>query len=217
MKRLTRLLARLVGEPLVRLLALTWRVEVAGGSELRALEGTGQPYVLLCWHEVLLPVMWHHRRRGIAAVVSEAREGQYLARFATGLGYELIRGSSTRGRVRALWGAIRALREGTPVGMTPDGPRGPSRVFKPGAIRAAGLGGARVVPVHAAGRAWRAGSWDRFMIPVPFARIRVAYGRIFTVPPTREHWPGATSMALAQLAEAERLAEWPDGVVTRTA
>jgi lysophospholipid acyltransferase (LPLAT)-like uncharacterized protein len=210
-------LARWLGPPAARLLARTWRIEVLGSDRWsQALLGA-RPYVLLSWHEALLPVMWHHRGRGIAALVSEARDGEYLARFARSLGYRLIRGSSSRGGRRALLGAIRALREGTPVGVTPDGPRGPRRVVKPGALAAAERGGALIVPVHADSRpAWRAGSWDGFLVPPPFARVRVAYGEPFAVGAggiTRE---AAVARATGELEAAMRLAAWPNGAVTPT-
>ena len=152
--------------PLVaRVVAGSWRVQVIGGEVWDVVARSGLPYLLLCWHEALLPIMWHHRGRGIAAVISEARDGEYLAQFASRLGYGTIRGSSTRGGRRALAGAVRALDAGTPVGITPDGPRGPRRVAKPGAILAAAMTGALIVPVHADARpAWRARSWDRFQI-----------------------------------------------------
>ena len=212
-----RVLARWLGPSVARLLARTWRIQVIGsdrGSE--ALHGS-RPYVLLSWHEALLPVMWHHRGRGIAALVSEARDGEYLAGFARSLGYHLIRGSSTRGGRRALLGAIRALRDGTPVGVTPDGPRGPRRVVKPGALAAAEKGGAMIVPVHADSRpAWRAGSWDRFLVPPPFARVRVAYGEPFAVGAGGLSREVAVVRAEGELEAAMRLAAWPDGAATPT-
>lgn len=173
--------------------------------------------MLLCWHDALLPVMWHHRNRGIAAVVSEARDGQYLAAFAASLGYGLIRGSSTRGGRRALRAAIRALQQGTPVGITPDGPRGPRRIAKPGAVTAAARTGAVVLPVHAEARpAWRARSWDRFLVPAPFAKVRVAYGEPFEVAAGGVAEEAARMRAARELDQAARLASWPDGGETRT-
>lgn len=161
--------------------------------------------------------MWHHRGRGIAALVSEARDGEYLAGFARSLGYRLIRGSSTRGGRRALRSAIRALREGTPIGVTPDGPRGPRRVVKPGALAAAERGGAVIVPVHAdSSPAWRAESWDGFLVPPPFARVRVAYGEPFAVGAGGIERGAAAIRAAAELEAAMRLAAWLDGAATLT-
>src|SRR5512141_1707160 len=104
MRATWRAVARWLGPPVARLLARTWRIEVIGSDRWRQALLGARPYVLLSWHEALLPVMWHHRGRGIAALVSEARDGEYLAGFARSLGYRLIRGSSTRGGRRALRG-----------------------------------------------------------------------------------------------------------------
>ena len=179
-----RALARWLGPPVVRLLARTWRTDVIGAERYEGILRSAQPYILLSWHESLLPVMWHHRDRGIAAVISEARDGEYLARLARTLGYRLIRGSSSRGGGKALTSAVRTLREGIPIGLTPDGPRGPRRMLKPGVLVVAERTGVVIMPVHAeASAGWRAGSWDRFLVPLPFARVRVAYGEPFRVGP----------------------------------
>jgi lysophospholipid acyltransferase (LPLAT)-like uncharacterized protein len=67
--------------------------------------------------------------------------------------------------------------------MTPDGPRGPARVAKPGAVAAAQRSGAAIMPVGiGASPAWRAPSWDRFLVPSPFAKVRMVYGEPFGVP-----------------------------------
>ena len=136
----------------------------------------------MLWHEAILPLLWHHRQQKIAIIVSQGREGQYLGDYASQLGYQLLQGSSSRGGARAMLGAVRALREGFPVAITPDGPRGPARALKPGVIQAAQRGGAVVVPLHAmVDRAWRLGSWDRLVIPKPWARVVVGYGSPFEI------------------------------------
>jgi lysophospholipid acyltransferase (LPLAT)-like uncharacterized protein len=195
-------LARPVAGPMLRLLAASWRVETVNEERWRPLYQARRPHVFLLWHEVLLPLLWQHRRQSIAIVVSEARDGQYLADFAATLGYRAVRGSSTRGAARALLGAVRELEAGYSVAFTPDGPRGPRRELKPGVVAAAQRGRGVVVPLHAeADRAWRLGSWDRFMVPRPGARVRIRYGRPFEV------GPGEDGLA-AGLAEAEaRLGE----------
>jgi lysophospholipid acyltransferase (LPLAT)-like uncharacterized protein len=216
-KRLPRWVTALLGPILVRCLAWTWRIEVVAPERWTALLRSHRPYVLLSWHESLLPVLWHHRRRGIAALVSEARDGQYLARLATLLGYRLIPGSSSRGGVKALKGAIRALEDGVPVGLTPDGPRGPRRVVKAGVVAAAGRGNALILPVHAEARpAWRARSWDRFLVPPPFARVRLAYGEPFTLEWNRDGRQAGIARVTRELEAATRLAAWPDVAATPT-
>lgn len=194
--------ARVVAGPAMRVLAATWRVRTEHEERWRPLYEGARPHVFLLWHEALLPLLWHHRRQSIAIVVSEARDGQYLADFAASLGYRLVRGSSTRGAARALLGAVRELQAGHAVAFTPDGPRGPRRELKPGVVAAAQRGGGVIVPLHAeADRAWRLHSWDRFLIPKPGARVRVIYGRPFEVA------PGDAGLAHGLADAEERLRE----------
>ena len=174
--------ARALAGPAVRALAASWRISTVHEERWRPLFEARRPHAFLLWHEALLPLLWQHRHQSIAIVVSEARDGQYLADFAASLGYRAVRGSSTRGAARALLGAVRELRAGRAVAFTPDGPQGPRREMKPGVVAAAQRGGAMIVPRHAeAGRAWRLHSWDRFMIPKPGTRVRIVYGRPFEV------------------------------------
>jgi lysophospholipid acyltransferase (LPLAT)-like uncharacterized protein len=189
--------ARMLAAPALRVLAASWRVRTVDEHRWRPLYEARRPHVFLLWHEALLPLLWHHRRQGIAIVVSEARDGQYLADFALSLGYRTVRGSSTRGAARALLGAVRELQAGHAVAFTPAGPKGPRRTMKPGVVAAAQKGGGVIVPLHAeARRAWRLDSWDRFMIPKPGAEVRIRYGRPFEVA------PGEAGLT-AGLAEAE--------------
>ncbi len=189
--------ARVLAGPAVRALAASWRIRPVDEGRWRPLYEARRPHVFLAWHEALLPLLWQHRWQSIAIVVSEARDGQYLADLAASLGYRAVRGSSTRGAARALLGAVRELRTGHAVAFTPDGPRGPRREMKPGVVAAAQRAQSVIVPLHArADRAWRLNSWDRFMIPKPAARVHILYGRPFEVA------PGEAGLA-AGLADAE--------------
>jgi lysophospholipid acyltransferase (LPLAT)-like uncharacterized protein len=215
-RRFGRWLAEHLGPPVARLVARSWRIELVGGEHWAAVLRQDRPYVILSWHEALLPVIWQHRQRGIAAIVSEARDGQYLADFARSLGYRIIPGSSSRGGTRALRGAIDALRRGVPVGLTPDGPRGPRRELKGGAVVAALRGNAIILPVHVEARpAWRAKSWDRFLLPWPWARVRLAYGApiVTTTAMSRRELSGRLAQELEQVT---RLAAWPFAEGTHT-
>ena len=194
--------ARALAAPAMRLLASSWRIRTEHEERWRPLYQARRPHVFLLWHEVLLPLLWHHRRQDIAIVVSENRDGQYLADFALALGYRAVRGSSSRGAARALLGAVRELQSGRAVAFTPDGPRGPRRELKLGVVAAAQRGGGVIVPIHArADRAWRLDSWDRFLIPKPAARITVTYGRPFEVE------PGDGALAKGLTEAGVRLAE----------
>lgn len=166
----------LVGRVFLQMLGRTWRIRVVNGEYLADLRRTGRPFIFSLWHGQLLPLLWHHRRQGVKVLISEHRDGELIARTAESLGYGLIRGSSTRGADRALISLVRELQAGNEVAITPDGPRGPPTTFAPGALVAAQRSGSFILPVAAsADRAWRLRSWDRFMIPKPFARVTVAY------------------------------------------
>ena len=194
--------ARAVAAPAMRLLAGSWRMSTQHEERWRPIYEARRPHVFLLWHEVLLPLLWHHRRQGIVIIVSENRDGQYLADFARVLGYGAVRGSSSKGAARALLGAVRELQAGRSVAFTPDGPRGPRRELKPGVVAAAQRGGAVIVPIHArADRAWRLDSWDRFLIPKPGARVTVSYGRPFEVDPGDEGLAAGLAEAGVRLAE----------------
>lgn len=194
--------------PALKVLASSWRIRTVHEERWRPLYEARKPHVFLLWHEVLLPLLWQHRHQGIVIVVSEAREGQYLAEFAQSLGYGAVRGSSRRGAARALLGAVRELQAGHAVAFTPDGPTGPRREFKPGVVAAAQRGGGTVVPLHAeASRAWRLSSWDRFVIPKPAARVQISYGRPFDVAPGDEGLERGLADAVERLGEIAGIAE----------
>jgi len=167
----------LVGRGFLQILSRTWRVRVVNGEALRNLRRKQLPFIFALWHGHLLPLLWHHRGQGVLVLISEHRDGELVARTAESLGYGLIRGSTTRGADRALISMVRELQAGHEVAITPDGPRGPAATFAPGALVAAQRSDSFILPVAAsADRAWRLRSWDRFMIPKPFARVTVAYG-----------------------------------------
>lgn len=175
-------LASSVGVVLLRLLGATWRVTRRGDEGLRAMRAAGTPVVILLWHGELLPILWAHRDEGVSVLISTHADGEIIARICTALGCRTVRGSSSRGGARALLELVRELQAGHEIAVTPDGPRGPRREFAPGAIVAAMRADVPVVAFGATvDRAWRLRSWDRFVIPKPFARISMAYSEIATV------------------------------------
>lgn len=172
---MTRMLAWSLAA-VARLLALTWRWEITGAERLGDLPAEA-PRLWVLWHGEMLPLLWFHRARGIAILASRHRDGGYLASAAGKWGYRVVRGSSTRSGTGALRAMIRVLASGGQAALTLDGPRGPRHRAKPGGALAAQRTGAAVVPVRAqASRAWQLPSWDGFVIPAPFARIRIVYG-----------------------------------------
>jgi hypothetical protein len=206
----TRLIARL-GAWLVWALARTWRVRYVPAAQLEDAERRRQPVIFAVWHGELLPAIWAHRGRGISILISEHRDGEIIARVAHFLGYRTVRGSTTRGANRALVGLARELADGVSVAITPDGPRGPRHVFAPGTLLVAQRSGSPILPVGAhASRAWQFASWDRFMLPKPFARVTIAYGPFVYAPEgTPRELAGGVERYAAALDEAAALAAAP--------
>ena len=142
--------------------------------------------IIPVWHQRLFPALAYARRlkefRPIV-MISQSRDGEFIADIAQRLGLVPVRGSSSRGGVEALKTIVRKLEENPAVGHIVDGPMGPKGKVKPGLIRMAQLSGAVVLPlILSVDKAWIAGSWDRFLIPKPFSRVTVRWEEPFSVP-----------------------------------
>lgn len=160
---------------MLRLLALTWRVRVRGREALDAALLRG-PVVYAFLHGELLALTALHADQGVVGLVSRSRDGERLSSALSSLGYRVVRGSSSRGAVAGARAGDRALGEGSSLALAVDGPRGPRGVPKPGVARMALERGLPVACTRARTRhALRLSSWDRFEIPLPFARIELDY------------------------------------------
>ena len=163
----------------------SWRfrqVDARGQSLERPYRAGAAIYAL--WHSQQLPLTLRHRSENIAVIVSRHRDGEIISRMVEGIGYRTIRGSSTRGGSEALREFTSAASEGHSLAITTDGPQGPARQCKPGAIVAAARTGLPIVPVAAAAvRAWTFSSWDRFFVPQPGTVVYLSYGEPIAVPP----------------------------------
>jgi lysophospholipid acyltransferase (LPLAT)-like uncharacterized protein len=173
----------IVGVILIRLLGWTWRITRSGGEEVADRIERGAPILYAFWHGHMLPLLVGHAGERVAILVSSHRDGEIITRIARAFGYGAIRGSTSRDAAGALRSIVRTLRGGGSVGVTPDGPRGPARVFSPGpAIASFETGVPIILLAAAADRAWYLRTWDRFMIPKPFARVVITYHPSVAVP-----------------------------------
>jgi len=176
-------LAGLVGPPLVRALGATYRVIVVGPERPENSSSEGS-VLLALWHGRLLPIVVTHRGRGVVALVSEHRDGEYIGRVLERVGFRVARGSTTRGGARALFEMAAHARQGRDLAITPDGPRGPRLEVRAGVLAIAQRAGVAIVPTGAgASSAWVLPTWDRFLIPRPWCRVAVVYGEPIRVPP----------------------------------
>jgi lysophospholipid acyltransferase (LPLAT)-like uncharacterized protein len=199
--------AGLLGHALTAALFATVRFRVEGEESFLGYRRAGRPVIFVLWHGHLLPLVHRHRGTGVVALVSEHSDGEYITRVIGHKGFGTARGSSTRGGTRGLRGLIRSARAGHDLTVTADGPRGPARAFKPGALLAAQMTGLPLIPVAVgASSGWMLGSWDRFLVPRPLSTVEVAYGEPRSVP--RDASREQLDRLAAELgAELDRLSE----------
>ena len=137
-------------------------------------------YVL--WHGRLFFPMFCLRGKGIIVLVSEHRDGEIITASLESAGYDTVRGSTTRGGVRALAKLVRLSKDGALTAFTPDGPRGPKCYFQPGAIYVAAKTGVPIIPLAgSANRALYFKSWDSFQLPAPFSKGVLVVGEPYYV------------------------------------
>jgi len=188
----------------LRFVAATTRWQVEGRAEHAAFAG-GPPCIVAFWHETLpaMPVFWLRAKSVKPAVVlaSRHRDGQLIGLGVRQFGIGLAAGSSSRGGAAGLRALVAALRNGTDVGLTPDGPRGPRRQAASGVAMLAAISGAPILPCAAATRfALSFNSWDRMRFPLPFGRGRLVCRPFINVP--RQGWEAALPEIEAALTDA---------------
>jgi len=203
-------LAQHLGPVLIKSLGITLRVTQVGLEHITAARAAAGNIIIAIWHGGLLPLAYVHRNEGISVLVSTHQDGEYIARVIHGLGFGTSRGSSTRGGIRALRELIQADNDRLDLGITPDGPRGPREKVQPGVIYLAKRLGLPVIPIGVSSRpSLRLKSWDRFMIPLPFARCTVVYGKplLFESSLSKQAIDLAGADLESRLSEATREAE----------
>jgi len=135
------------------------------------------------WHYSIVFILYHMRKYSTTAMVSASRDGEYLARVAENFGFDTVRGSKNRKGVEGLKAMLRAVRKGSNASIVADGSQGPARIVQPGALLLASRTGVPIIQmVYSASRYFTVNSWDRTVIPKPFARIDFYYGEPLFVP-----------------------------------
>ncbi len=202
LKRVEAKILAVLGYRLIAALGSTLRFEAEGLEQIDAITGRGHQPIMAFWHGRILPATYYFRRRGIVVITSENFDGEWIAGIIERFGFGTARGSTSRGGSKALRQLARALAAGRPAGFTVDGPRGPARVSKAGALWLAKATGHPVLPFHLeADRYWSMKSWDRTQIPKPFARIALVIGAPIYVPRDA----GAEAIELARATLDQRL------------
>jgi lysophospholipid acyltransferase (LPLAT)-like uncharacterized protein len=187
---------------LLRALHRTLRYEVVVEAGAAPATPPGQQ-VWCFWHRCLIScACYFHDRFQPAVLISRSFDGELIARTIERLGFLTARGSSSRSGGSGLWALAKAVERGHPAVFTADGPRGPVYKVKPGAVKLAQLTGYSIGIFYAhPEKAWLLKSWDQFMIPKPFSRVAISWGRQVQVP----HSEDPTLMEAKRLEVEEAL------------
>jgi lysophospholipid acyltransferase (LPLAT)-like uncharacterized protein len=166
----------------IRLIGPTLRVCIS--REEGAQDTLAQrPLIASSWHSCIIPATYICRNMGVRVMSSNSYDGEYMGRIIRKFGFVAVKGSSSRNAVRALLGLRRALEAGWTVAFTLDGPRGPRHKVKPGPVALGRSSGVPLTMFHVAvDKAWVLNSWDRMMIPAPFSRVLLRFGKLIHVP-----------------------------------
>ena len=156
------------------------RLTVSGESVFHRYVEQGDN-IFAFWHSHLFYLVYFYVRRAprrkIAMLVSLSRDGDYGAALVRKLRQDAVRGSTSRGGLKAVRQLAAKIAEGRNIAITPDGPRGPAFHVNEGIVKLAQITGARIIPVsYGATRKHLLKSWDRFVIVKPFGRVHVAFG-----------------------------------------
>ena len=179
-KNKKRLAAGLLGNLIyyiLRLLRMTMRIRIVGGEIPQAYHDRGEGLIGIFWHSRLILPVFAYTGKGFNVLISSHGDGEIIGTVMKKFGHQLVRGSSSKGGREAFKEMVRLAKNNCDIGITPDGPRGPAEVLKPGVATLACLTKMSVIPMsYSCSRAKRLASWDSFMFPYPFSRAVFVWG-----------------------------------------
>ena len=180
-----------VGAQDMRFVWATGRWDVRHGEIPAGFWDRGEPFILAFWHGrlLMLPCMWPRRAR-MNILVSMHPDGEIISNAIAYFGLASIRGSAAKpgsnknkGGVAALRNMLKALQARECVGISPDGPRGPRMRATDGIVTVARMSGEPIIPCSYSVRSrFVLGTWDRFVVPLPFTRGVIVWGDPIYVP-----------------------------------
>ena len=181
-------LVGVLGSIVIRFLFSTMSIKEIPDGYSQNLERQGKRAIYAFWHAHMLLPAYVGRQRNVKVLISQHRDGEYIAQIVQRLGYSVARGSTTRGGAKALLKMIKKIKEESiSLAITPDGPKGPRFIAQSGAILLGQKTQYPIIPVMIyLAKYWELPSWDRFCIPKPFSKARIFYGNPIMVPPKLE-------------------------------
>lgn len=172
---------------LMRGIGATLRFEAVDHARAFDTSRTGRIWAF--WHNRMFVIPYIHESWFAhipgAILSSPSGDGQIIADACAAFGFEAARGSSSKPQkgLGALIMMAEKVKEGRDIGITPDGPRGPIYQLQPGIIKLGQLTGGSIMPVRVEySRAIRFKTWDQFLLPLPFSKVRVIFEPPITVP-----------------------------------
>jgi len=176
-------LASWIGPILIYLLGMTLKIETVGKENLDSIRKEKGSVIYAFWHGRMLIFTYSHRKKKIHVLISQHRDGEFIARIIERLGFVTVRGSTTRGGSKAIFEICEKITSGLDVAITPDGPKGPGFSVHPGIIYIAQRSGMPIIPItNSAKHRWSLSTWDRFLIPQPFSKTVILLGKPMYVP-----------------------------------
>ncbi len=176
-------MASWLGPILIYLAGATLKIKWVGLENLDKLRKEKKSVIYAFWHGRMLIFAYSHRRQRIHVLISQHRDGEYIARIIHRLGFVSIRGSTTRGGPKAIFEICEKISSGYDVAISPDGPKGPGFQVHPGILYVAQRSRMPILPItNSAQRRWNLSSWDKFLIPQPFSRTVILLGDPIYVP-----------------------------------
>ncbi len=140
--------------------------------------------IFAAWHSQLVLTTYNHKDMNICGLVSKSKDGEYLARMLTNLGFKTVRGSTSSGATRSILKLIVYAKKGFSIAITPDGPKGPKHKVQNGVVFLAQKTGLPIIPIGSAlSKKITFNSWDKFQLPFPFSRAALVYNKPFFVLP----------------------------------
>lgn len=145
-----------------------------------------ESFILSVWHGDLLMQPFNYNalklNKPLKAIISQHSDGEAIAKVMNYLGVESISGSSSKGGAKALISAIKEIKKGSNIAITPDGPRGPIYSVADGVVAISQKTKAKILPFSSIpSKYWQFNSWDKFILPKPFGRIDFYIGEPFTL------------------------------------
>ena len=195
-----------IGPYFLRFFYNTNKWDIEGEDYYKDILKSGRSVIIASWHSTLLTAFMGLAKNNYHGLAGNHHpDAEIISRVGKKLGWNIVRGSSTDGGKKAYNEILEILKsQKTVFAITPDGPQGPAKIPKPGAIRAAQKTGAVIVPIAGQStKRWSFKNWDTFYLSKPFGRISLLFGKplIFNLEDSFEDCSAQLKSSLDQLEE----------------